>query len=77
MVGTTYLHCFALADTWHAQGKYTIFGRVIDGAEDTLAAMERAPVNAKNRPLDDIGLENVRYISLNLLLGSLVSGDLY
>lgn len=77
MVGTPSLHCFALADTWHAQGKYTIFGRVIDGAEDTLAAMERVPVNAKNRPLEDTRLENVRCISLILLLGSLLSGDLY
>ncbi|KDN43915.1 peptidyl-prolyl cis-trans isomerase-like 3 [Tilletiaria anomala UBC 951] len=36
----------------HLDGKYTIFGRVIDGAEDggTLSVMEKVPVDAKNRP---------------------------
>lgn len=58
-----------MADAGHAQGKYTIFGRVIDGAEDTLTAMERVPVNSKNRPLEDIRLENVRCISCILLFG--------
>jgi hypothetical protein len=40
-------------------GKYTIFGRVIDGSDSTLDAMEREPVNAKNRPLHEIKLESV------------------
>ena len=43
----------------HLDGKYTIFGKVIDGAESTLDAMERAPVNNKNRPLNEIKLTNV------------------
>jgi len=43
----------------HLDGKYTIFGRVIDGAEDTLTAMERVPVNTKNKPLEEIRLETV------------------
>lgn len=40
-------------------GKYTIFGKVIDGADSTLDAIERVPVNAKNRPLEEIRLKSV------------------
>ncbi|ORX38059.1 cyclophilin-like domain-containing protein [Kockovaella imperatae] len=40
-------------------GKYTIFGRVIDGADSTLDMMEKVPVNEKNRPLEEIKLTNV------------------
>ncbi|KAI1797267.1 peptidyl-prolyl cis-trans isomerase-like 3 [Ganoderma leucocontextum] len=43
----------------HLDGKYTIFGKVIDGADSTLEAMERAPVNAKNRPLNEIRTTHV------------------
>ncbi|KAJ7067129.1 cyclophilin-type peptidyl-prolyl cis-trans isomerase [Mycena amicta] len=43
----------------HLDGKYTIFGKVIDGADSTLDAMERVPVNAKNRPLDEVKLTHV------------------
>ncbi|KAI0956114.1 hypothetical protein AcV7_006606 [Taiwanofungus camphoratus] len=43
----------------HLDGKYTIFGKVIDGADSTLDAMERVPVNAKNRPLNEIRLTHV------------------
>ena len=43
----------------HLDGKYTIFGKVIDGADSTLDAMERAPVNNKNRPLNEIKLAHV------------------
>jgi len=77
MVGATFPSLLRLADSWHAQGKYTIFGRVIDGAEDTLTAMERVPVNARNRPLEDIRLENVSGVSRILLCGRSVRGDLY
>ncbi|CAE6393828.1 unnamed protein product [Rhizoctonia solani] len=38
----------------HLDAKYTIFGRVIDGADTTLDAMERVAVNEKNRPLHEI-----------------------
>ncbi|KAJ3732516.1 cyclophilin-like domain-containing protein [Lentinula guzmanii] len=40
----------------HLDGKYTILGKVIDGADSTLDAMERIPVNPKNRPLSEIKL---------------------
>ncbi|RSH83582.1 Peptidyl-prolyl cis-trans isomerase cyp10 [Apiotrichum porosum] len=40
-------------------GKYTIFGRVIDGSDTTLDFIERTPVNEKNRPTKEIRLESV------------------
>lgn len=40
-------------------GKYTIFGRVIDGLDSTLDLMEKVPVNPKSRPLQDITLQSV------------------
>jgi peptidyl-prolyl cis-trans isomerase-like 3 len=59
----------------HLDGKYTVFGRsvfvkclfnqvtfinrVIDGADSTLDAMEKVPVNPKNRPLQEIKLNKV------------------
>jgi len=43
----------------HLDSKYTIFGKVIDGADSTLDSMERVPVNNKNRPLNEIKLMNV------------------
>jgi len=43
----------------HLDGKYTIFGKVIDGADSTLDVMERVPVNNKSRPLTEITLTNV------------------
>lgn len=48
----------------HLDGKYTIFGKVIDGADSTLDAMERVPVNAKNRPLNEVTLINVCFFSV-------------
>jgi len=43
----------------HLDGKYTIFGKVIDGADSTLDAIERVPVNNKNRPLTEIKLTHI------------------
>ncbi|KAH8831636.1 cyclophilin-like protein [Flagelloscypha sp. PMI_526] len=43
----------------HLDGKYTIFGKVIDGADTTLDALENVPVNNKNRPLSPIKLTHV------------------
>lgn len=44
----------------HLDGKHTIFGKVIDGTDSTLDAMERVPVNPKNRPLNEIKLTSVK-----------------
>lgn len=37
----------------HLDGKYTIFGKVIDGAEDggTLEILEKLPVDGKGKPM--------------------------
>ena len=41
-------------------GKYTIIGRVIDGADSTLDAMEKVPVEGKkSRPLTEMRVESV------------------
>ncbi|EIW72300.1 hypothetical protein TREMEDRAFT_66807 [Tremella mesenterica DSM 1558] len=40
-------------------GKYSILGRVIDGADSTLDLMEKVPVKEKNRPVSEIKLLNV------------------
>ena len=49
----------------HLDSKYTIFGKVIDGHDTTLDAMERVPVNNKNRPLSEIKLSHVRTPTLS------------
>ena len=38
----------------------TVHPQVIDGVDSTLDAMERVPVNAKNRPLNEIRTTHVR-----------------
>ncbi|KAG8905908.1 Peptidyl-prolyl cis-trans isomerase cyp10 [Tulasnella sp. 403] len=43
----------------HLEGKYTIFGKVIDGADTTLDTMEKVPVSEKNRPLKEIKILDV------------------
>ncbi|PFH48744.1 hypothetical protein AMATHDRAFT_149163, partial [Amanita thiersii Skay4041] len=43
----------------HLDGKYTIFGKVIDGGDSTLDAMERVPVSNKNRPVSEIKLTHI------------------
>jgi cyclophilin family peptidyl-prolyl cis-trans isomerase len=52
----------------HLDGKYTIFGKVIDGADQALDAMERVPVNPKNRPLQEIRLTHVGLHPLDLAM---------
>ncbi|KAL4549112.1 hypothetical protein Ndes2526B_g04157 [Nannochloris sp. 'desiccata'] len=42
----------------HLNGKYTIFGHVIDGM-DTLDKMERVPTAAGDRPIQEIRLNRV------------------
>ncbi|EJD06517.1 cyclophilin-like protein [Fomitiporia mediterranea MF3/22] len=43
----------------HLDGKYTIFGKVIDGADSTLDAIEREQVDGKYRPIKDVLLNDV------------------
>ncbi|KAG9044205.1 Peptidyl-prolyl cis-trans isomerase cyp10 [Tulasnella sp. UAMH 9824] len=43
----------------HLEGKYTIFGKVIDGADTTLDTIERVPVNEKNRPTKEIKILSI------------------
>ncbi|KAL8284133.1 hypothetical protein RQP46_004882 [Phenoliferia psychrophenolica] len=50
---------FADAKQSHLDTKYSIFGRVIDGADTTLDALEKVPVNEKMRPTTEIRLERV------------------
>lgn len=55
----------------HLDGKNTVFGKIIDGAEEggTLASMESVPVDKKYRPKDEkIVLETVT-IHANPLAG--------
>lgn len=49
----------------HLDSKYTIIGKVIDGTDSTLDAMERVPVNNKNRPLTEIKLTHVSSFDLH------------
>ncbi|KAI9847108.1 MAG: Peptidyl-prolyl cis-trans isomerase cyp10 [Sclerophora amabilis] len=43
----------------HLDGKNTVFGRVIGGADTTLDAMEAIEVDKKNRPKDPIRIDTV------------------
>ena len=44
---------FTYAPQRHLDGKYTIFGQIVDGF-DTLEATEEVKVKKKNRPIEDI-----------------------
>jgi hypothetical protein len=57
----------------HLDSKYSIFGKVIDGADSTLDAMERVPVNNKNRPLTEITLSHVSTVAVSPIGYSLVT----
>ncbi|KAK9723039.1 Peptidyl-prolyl cis-trans isomerase cyp10 [Basidiobolus ranarum] len=43
----------------HLDTKYTVFGKVIDGADTTLDAIEKVTVDEKNRPIQDIRIRSV------------------
>ncbi|OAD79826.1 hypothetical protein PHYBLDRAFT_14803, partial [Phycomyces blakesleeanus NRRL 1555(-)] len=43
----------------HLDTKYTIFGKVIDGADTTLDAIEKMPVDEKNRPIQEVRIRSV------------------
>ncbi|KAJ2740851.1 Peptidyl-prolyl cis-trans isomerase cyp10 [Coemansia sp. BCRC 34301] len=40
-------------------GKYTVFARVVDGADTTLDVLERTKVDAKNRPVKETRIQSV------------------
>jgi len=44
----------------HLDGKHSVFGRVVGGAETTLSAMERVGTDNKDRPVDDIVIEKTQ-----------------
>eukprot|EP00200_Dunaliella_tertiolecta_P005909 CAMPEP_0202350752 /NCGR_PEP_ID=MMETSP1126-20121109/7695_1 /ASSEMBLY_ACC=CAM_ASM_000457 /TAXON_ID=3047 /ORGANISM="Dunaliella tertiolecta, Strain CCMP1320" /LENGTH=188 /DNA_ID=CAMNT_0048942779 /DNA_START=110 /DNA_END=677 /DNA_ORIENTATION=- len=56
----------------HLNGKYTVFGHVIDGL-DTLDRMEKIPSDAKDRPKQEIKIERVT-IHANPLANELAPG---
>ncbi|TFK36640.1 cyclophilin-like domain-containing protein [Crucibulum laeve] len=58
----------------HLDGKYTILGKVIDGADSTLDAIERVPVNNKNRPLNEIRLNHITIHANPIADAELVAG---
>jgi len=41
----------------HLDGKHSVFGRVVGGAETTLSAMEKVGTDNKDRPVEDIIIE--------------------
>ncbi|KAI8138176.1 peptidyl-prolyl cis-trans isomerase-like 3, partial [Fennellomyces sp. T-0311] len=43
----------------HLDTKYTVFGKVIDGADSTLDGLEKIPVDEKHRPIQEIRIRNV------------------
>jgi len=52
----------------HLDTKYTIFGKVIDGADTTLDALEKLPVDEKYRPIQDVRIYSIT-IHANPLAG--------
>ena len=46
------------AKAHHLDRKYSVFGKVIDGWE-TLEYLEKVPVDAKHKPINDIHLRSV------------------
>lgn len=49
---------FTYSPQTHLNGKYTIFGQIIDGMA-VLDSMEQVPVGKKNRPTEDIFIKSV------------------
>ncbi|KAG9299265.1 hypothetical protein G9A89_013913 [Geosiphon pyriformis] len=43
----------------HLDTKYTVFGKVIDGIDTTLDAIEKVPVDEKSRPIQEIRIKSV------------------
>lgn len=51
----------------HLDGQYTIFGKVIDGAEDggTLDILEKMPVDAKGKPTSQAGVVKIEKVTIH------------
>ncbi|KAJ1977098.1 Peptidyl-prolyl cis-trans isomerase cyp10 [Dimargaris verticillata] len=43
----------------HLDTKYTVIGKVIDGEDTTLDALEKVPVDEKNRPIQEIKIQSI------------------
>ncbi|CAJ0842140.1 17986_t:CDS:2 [Entrophospora sp. SA101] len=43
----------------HLDTKYTVFGKVIDGVDTTLDAIENVPVDEKHRPTQEIRIKSI------------------
>ncbi|KAI9696347.1 MAG: Peptidyl-prolyl cis-trans isomerase cyp10 [Bogoriella megaspora] len=52
----------------HLDGKNTVFGKVIEGADSTLDALESLDVDSKNRPKEKVSIQSVT-IHANPLAG--------
>jgi peptidyl-prolyl cis-trans isomerase-like 3 len=50
--------CLLLVLQTHLNGKYTVFGQVIDGL-DTLDKLEKVPVDAADRPKQELRINRV------------------
>ena len=51
----------------HLDGSNTIFGKVIDGAEDggTLDILEKMPVDAKGKPTSQAGVVKIEKVTIH------------
>ncbi|XP_049848719.1 uncharacterized protein LOC126316668 isoform X3 [Schistocerca gregaria] len=55
--GSQFFITYAAAE--HLNSRFTLFGKVIAGKDDTLKKMEKVPTGAKDRPLQSIRLLSV------------------
>jgi peptidyl-prolyl cis-trans isomerase-like 3 len=49
----------------HLDSKYTVFGKVIDGM-DVLDALEKVPVDEKNRPVTDVKIRSMFFLHFKM-----------
>ncbi|CEG50375.1 peptidyl-prolyl cis-trans isomerase-like 3 [Plasmopara halstedii] len=60
----------------HLNNVYTVFGKVIDGM-DTLDAMEKTLVDAKNRPLKEIVIKSFYLFRTKRVMNSVISSGFF